>query len=168
MHTLIYALVRVDKDAQYPEDEALGSAKTIFDGLVGIGEYAEPVFDYYTTFDDHSSSVSGPNRYGEKQSAVPITEPEGARMLHYGWKGTRLDFERSLSDVKELLEKLDDDEIMEDKEFIRNKFYRLGQYRGSEIRLYSDVHGGIRRRSTLDRALEDTEDLWIVPADVHF
>ena len=39
---------------------------------------------------------------------------------------------------------------------------------GPTVFLYSEYANGIRHREQLDRVLEASEELWIVPADVHF
>ena len=168
MHDIIYALVEVDPDDEYPEDAALGQGKSVFDELVGIGAHAEPVFDYYTTFDDDSSNVSGPGRYGEKPNALPVDSHGGARMLYNGWKWTCKRFEKNLDEVRSKLDELSNEEVMSDKDFVRNKMYRVGQYRGSDILLYHQHIGSIRDQRSLDRALDTAENLWIVPADVHY
>lgn len=45
----------------------------------------------------------------------------------------------------------------------------LGQrVRRADGVLYNEYANGIRHREQLDRVLEESEELWIVPADVHF
>jgi len=165
MHTIIYAIVVAES-----KEDALGLGKSVFDQLVGVGQHSTPVFDYYTTFDDHSSTVSGPARYGEKPSAVPINDPRGARMLHRGWKYTKAEFDRNMNNIREGLETYSNEEIREDIDADMVRYYMdcVGQYRGPSIRLYSEHGEGIRNRRNLDQILEGSDDLWIVPADVHF
>jgi len=49
----------------------------------------------------------------------------------------------------------------------RHAFHQVG-YDGPAIFLYTEHGTGIRHRGQLDRLLEESEELWIVPADVHF
>jgi len=89
-------------------------------------------------------------------------------MLYNGWKWTCKRFKKNLDEVRSKLDELSNEEVMNDKDFVRNKMYRLGQYRGSEILLYHAHIGSIRDQRALDRALDNAENLWIVPADVHY
>lgn len=52
MHMVIAALVRAED-----EGAALDEAKSVFDGLAESGD-----FDYYTTFDENGTEVSGRGR----------------------------------------------------------------------------------------------------------
>jgi len=57
---------------------------------------------------------------------------------------------------------------MRDENLTRHAFHQVGAYDGPSILLY-DEHGcGIRHRGQLDRIVEESDDLWVVPADVHF
>jgi hypothetical protein len=44
----------------------------------------------------------------------------------------------------------------------------VSAYDGQTVFLYNEYANGIRHREQLDRVLEESEELWIVPADVHF
>ncbi len=57
---------------------------------------------------------------------------------------------------------------MRDEDLIRHACHQLGAYEGSSIFLYDEFGGGIRYRDRLDTILDGSDDLWIVPADVHF
>ena len=50
----------------------------------------------------------------------------------------------------------------------RHAFDQVGAYDGPTIFLYNEYANGIRHREQLDRVLDESEDLWIVPADAHF
>jgi len=57
---------------------------------------------------------------------------------------------------------------MRDEDLTRHAFHQVGAYDGPSIFLY-DEHGcGIRHRDQLDRIIDESDDLWVVPADVHF
>lgn len=171
MHVLIYALVEVDSNDDHPEDAALGAGKSVFDELVGVGVHNDQIFDYYTTFDDDSSSVSGPARYGERPPALSLDFPRGKRWMHLGWKRTKQQFERNIERVREGFEEHSNEEIREenaDATMIRHYMKQLGEYRGPSIRLYTENGEGVRTRRHLDRVLDKSENLWIVPADVHY
>jgi len=71
----------------------------------------------------------------------------------------------------EALDELSDEEIMRDEDLARHAFHQVGAYEGPSVPMYDQHAMGIRHRDQLDRVLEEEEDsqtLWIVPADVHF
>lgn len=160
---IIYAIV--DASAQ---DEALAAGRAVFDRLVGTTPYGRTVFDYYVTFDTDETAVAGQARWGKRPVAAPVGSQDGAAMLEQGWEATKTEFERNLDCVKEALETLSDDEIMRGVDLSRHAFYRVGAYDGPSIFLYDEYANGIRHRDQLDRVLDEGENLWIVPADVHF
>ncbi len=88
-------------------------------------------------------------------------------MLNRGWKATKNEFERNLQRVKEALDELSTEEIMRDENLAHHAFHQVGAYDGPTIFLYTEHATGIRHREQLNRVLEESEDLWIVPADVH-
>jgi len=57
---------------------------------------------------------------------------------------------------------------MRDENLARHAFHQVGAYDGPTIFLYNEHGTGIRHREQLDRLLAESEELWIVPADVHF
>jgi hypothetical protein len=57
---------------------------------------------------------------------------------------------------------------MRDEDLARHAFHQVGAYDGPTVFLYNEYANGIRHREQLIRVLEESEDLWIVPADVHF
>ncbi|PSP88982.1 hypothetical protein BRC87_08510 [Halobacteriales archaeon QS_4_66_20] len=61
-----------------------------------------------------------------------------------------------------------DEEIMRDEDLARHAFHQVGAYDGPTIFLDNQYANGIRHREQLDRLLEESEEFWIVPADVHF
>ncbi|EMA27513.1 hypothetical protein [Haloarcula japonica] len=163
MHMVIYALVE-----ESTHDDALASGKSVFDRLVGADPHAGAVFDYHVTFDKEDTSVAGKARWGELPTAAPVDSDAGQDLLERGWEATKEEFERNLERVREALDELSDEEIMRDEDLARHAFHQVGAYDGPTIFLYNEYANGIRHREQLDRVLEESEELWIVPADVHF
>jgi len=163
MHMVIYALVEAST-----HDDALACGKTVFDRLVGADPHASAVFDYYVTFDENDTTVAGKARWGDLPTAAPIDSDDGQDLVERGWEATKEEFERNLERVKEALDEHSDEEIMRDEDLARHAFHQVGAYDGPTIFLYNEYANGIRHREQLDRVLEESEDLWVVPADVHF
>ena len=163
MYMIIYALVEVST-----EDEALAAGKSIFRRLVGAEPHSCTVFDYFVTFDEDDTTVAGKARWGDLPTAAPIDSDDGQDLLERGWEATKEEFERNLDRVKEALDELSDEEIMRDEDLARHAFHQVGACDGPTIFLYNEYANGIRYHEQLDRVLEGSEDLWIVPADVHF
>lgn len=163
MHQIIYALVEAST-----EDDALVKGKATFDRLVGAELEATPVFDYYMTFDNDSSTVAGKARWGEMPVVAPVESDDGEALLERGWEATKDEFERNLDRVSELVEELTTDELMHNKGLARNACHNLGAYRGPSLFLYDESGSGIRHREQLDGVLDSDEQLWILPADVHY
>ena len=93
---------------------------------------------------------------------------EGGELLEHGWEATEEEFQQNLDRVKEALSDLSDEAIMRDQDLARHAFHQVGAYDGPTIFLYDEHASGIRHRDQLDRILNEREELWIVPADVHF
>jgi hypothetical protein len=163
MHMVIYSLVEAST-----HDDALATGKTVFDRLVGADPHAGAVFDYYVTFDEEDTSVAGKARWGELPTAAPVDSNDGQKLLEKGWEATKEEFERNLDRVKDAIEELSDEEIMRDEDLARHAFHQVGAYDGPSVFLYTQHASGIRHREQLDRILEESENLWIVPTDVHF
>ena len=163
MHIVIYTLVEAST-----RDDAVATGKAVFDRLVGANPHAGAVFDYFVTFDQEGTTVAGKARWGDLPVAARVNSDEGQDLLERGWEATKKEFERNLDRVKEALDELSDEEIMRDEDLARHAFHQVGAYDGPSIFLY-DEHGcGIRHRSQLDRIVGESDDLWVVPADVHF
>ncbi len=169
MHTLIYALVRsTDEFEESPEELALETAKLAFDKLVGVGVDNTPVFDYYTTFDDSDSRVSGPARYGDMPAALKVDSEEGQQMLEKAWESTVSAFESNMERVRRQLDELTDEEIMNDVSNSRYLLNTTSRWKGSSVYLYNSHGQGITTERDLNYNLNNTDGLWIVPADAHF
>jgi hypothetical protein len=162
MHKIIYALVEAST-----EDEAVAAGKQAFDRLVGVRPPSGAVFDYYVTFDDETTSVAGKARWGNRPTAAPIDSEAGQELLDRGWESTKTAFERNLKRVKEACNELSDEEIMRDKDLARHAFRQVGASTGLAIALYTEHGAGICDRTQLNRIIDESDSLWIVPADVH-
>lgn len=163
MHMVVYTLVEAST-----RDDALATGKTVFDRLVGAVPHAGAVFDYYVCFDANETTVAGTARWGDLPVAAAVESEEGEELLERGWEATKDEFQRNLDRVKEALDKRSDEEIMRDVDLARHAFHQVGAYDGPSVFLYDEHGSGIRHRGQLDRILEESENLWIVPADVHF
>ena len=163
MHMVIYALVEAST-----QNDALATGKTVFDRLVGADPHSSAVFDYYVSFDEENTTVAGKARWGDLPAAAPVDSDDGQDLLDQGWEATKEEFERNLERVKEAIDELSDEEIMRDEDLARHAFHQVGAYDGPSVFLYDQHATGIRHREQLGRILEESEDLWIVPADVHF
>ena len=103
-------------------------------------------------------------------------------MVREGMEITRREFNEKLAKIREGLAKYTADELFEgeskrfpkdtDLFLFRHNCYGAGQYSGPDIWLYDRFGGGIQSQrmldSTLDEKLNDGEQFWVVPADVHF
>jgi hypothetical protein len=101
-------------------------------------------------------------------TAAPVDSNDGQELLEKGWEATKEEFERNLDRVKDAIEDLSDEQIMRDEDLARHAFHQVGAYDGPSVFMYDEHANGIRHRAQLDRILDESEDLWIVPADVHF
>lgn len=163
MHMVIYTLVEAST-----RDDAVATGKAVFDRLAGADRHAGAVFDYYVCFDEEGTSVAGRARWGDLPVAAPVDSDEGQELLERGWDATKSEFQRHLDRVREALDELSDAEIMRDENLARHAFHQVGAYDGPSIFLYDEHRSGIRHRGQLDRIVDESDDLWIVPADVHF
>lgn len=177
MHMIIRAVVYA---ASYKE--ALEKGKVIFKRLTEEGA----PFDYFVTFDEEGSVVSGKGRWGNLPAVSLVTSRMGQKLIRNGMKWTKESFIRSLQTLRKVLGEKTDEEIFEDElddAMFRYRCYNAGQYEGSEIYLYDNDGSGIRT----PKHLEDTLNKWqclyeeqgkkspykdlgvyVVPADVHF
>jgi hypothetical protein len=178
----MHIVIRVLTAATTPE-EALDNAKNTLETLVGDGG----PFDYFTTFDEEGTIASGKGRYGAIPAVLEADSTAGKAMIREAMRYTRKQFKDSMSRIRKA-SRYTDDELMneapnpkrkkvakEDLSIIRHYFYRVGQYTGSEIMLYSGDGSGIRNQTDLANALDnygsplnDGERFYVVPADVHF
>jgi hypothetical protein len=162
MHQVIYAIVGAQT-----RDDALGIARGCFDRLVGATAESSAEFDYYVTFDE-DVRVAGKARWGELPIVAQLNSTDGRELLAKGWNATKAEFERNLGEVREALDELNDDEIMNDEDFVRCRCADLGAYAGPSVYLYDEFGSGIRTPKDFVWACKDLDKPWIVPADVHY
>lgn len=100
-------------------------------------------------------------------------------MINSAWKGQQEEFLRNIQNLRKAVEKYSDEKLFaaqmdtsEENTLITPRMFRyvchsLGQYEGSEIYLYDSDGCGITDKEYLGRCLQN-ENMWVVPADVHF
>jgi len=182
MHMVIRAIVHA-RD----EEEAMEKAKRVFEGLVKADR-----FDYYTTFDDTSSKMSGPARWGPLPPVARADSKEGKRLIEEGMTYTWEDFKYYIAKVRRLLREFSDRELFEeepeevksiamglksdedllsDLRLIDIYLKHAARVRGPTAWLYDGEGYPITNRRCLRIALEPREKgtrAYVVPADVHY
>ena len=170
MHMVIRAIVYAQD-----EKEGLEKAKTIFEGLCeGAGSH----FDYYQSFDEEGTPVSGKGRWGELPGIALVDSPEGKKLIEEGMWATKKEFMTHLKIVRDVLASKSDAEIFGvefDAEMFRYRCYCLGESEGPSVWLYDNNGEGVRTEERLTDTLrkwdsDEYKDLkvFVVPADVHF
>lgn len=158
----IYAIVEASSEVN-----ALDQATEVFEPL--IGEKREPgtVFDglqLYTQTDNEDARQSGSE---DLPAAAPVDSDVGQELLERGLEATKEKFERTIEDARDALDNLSVEEIQQNKDSARQTFHRLSATKGPMIFLYHE-QGGIRHRKQLEKLLDNSDELWIVPANVHY
>lgn len=179
----MHMVIRVLSYGENKKD-ALSKAKNILDGL--CGEDGQP-FDYYTTFDDNTSQVSGKARWGEIPCICEADSKEGKKLIDDGMQYTKEAFLENIKIARKVLKEKTDKQIFEnsdwDKDMIKYRFHCLGAYRGANIFLYDQDGEGIRDPKHLENILKkwsciyekegkqnpyQDKKLYVIPADVHY
>jgi len=106
----MHKVIRVMVYAEDPED-AMAKAKEILDQLT---ENQQP-YDYYCTFDDENTIVSGKARWGELPVAAKYDSDEGKKLVDEGWKFTEEAFMNSIEKVRLGLNKFTYEELMDER-----------------------------------------------------
>ena len=127
---------------------------------------AIPSLNQDSSFDDDETAVAGTARWGDLPVVASVDSKDGTGLLKRGWDATEEEFQRNLDRAKEALDELSDEAILRDEDLARHAFHQVGAYDGPSVFLY-DEHGSVRHRDQVDRLLDESDDLWIVPADVH-
>lgn len=99
---------------------------------------------------------------------APVDSADGEELVERGWTATKQEFERNLDRVRAAVNEFSSDDFMHDKSLARHACYNLGAYCGPSLYLYTEFGDAIRNREHLDHVLNADEQLWIVPADVHY
>ncbi len=170
IHKVIRAIVYAKT-----KEEALNKAKEIFEKLCN-----EKIYDYYTTFDDDNSTISGKARWGNLPAVVSANSKKGKQLINEGMEATYKEFKHYLHKIKEVLLKFTTEQLFEAK-LERYFFGCVSGYAGHTIWLY-DQHGeGITNFGHLSNILNKwknfykkaqnpyrNQKIWVVPADVHY
>lgn len=177
MHMVIRAIVYAPT-----REEGLSKAKSIFENMCGEGR----VFDYFTSFDDDSSPVSGPKRWGKLPVIAEADSKEGKKLINQAMKYTFENFFEAMKLIKKNIRKFSDKELFEENvkdDMFRYRCYCVGEYRGPNIWLYDNDGEGIRNYGHLRNVLNkwksvyknekkpnpyENDKIWVVPADVHY
>lgn len=159
MHMIIRAIVYAKDIAQ-----AKSKAESIFRRMSGEGQE----FDYYNLF----SNPYAEQRWGKKDTVYLADSKEGKELIEEGMKATEADFKIHISKVRAILRRNKVPSKLMKKSDFRYHCHCIGEYRGSDVWLYDDDGEGIRDREHLRLVLtswnENRENIYVVPADVHF
>ena len=162
MHMVIRVIVYASS-----QEEALKKGKKVLSKLC-----EEEKFDYYATFDEEGLVVAGKDRWGNLPVVAKLSSKEGKKLISEGFCAMRKEFYRCLNKIRKYLKENSNKQLFEDTSLFRYYCYCLGQYSGSEIWLYNNDGEGIRNTRELKWALNpesiSKENIWVVPADVHF
>lgn len=159
MHMVIRAVVPAESG-----NEAMGKASSVFDNLVEFD-----VFDYYTTFDETNPTMSGRARYGELPTVRQIESDEGRKLVEDGWFFQQEEKTENIIRIRELMDKYSLDELVDtNPEMFQYYCYLVGQYKGSSIFLYNEWTEAISTITQYEDIWEKEEQMWVVPADVHY
>ena len=163
-------------------EDGLVNVKGILDRLCGEDRF----FDYYTTFDNDTSRMSGKARWGNLPAISKVDSKEGKKLIDEGMEKTKRDFLEGLKIVRRVLKKKTDINIFKsryDKDMVKHRFWKLGQYEGDCVWVYDNDGSGIREFKHLKNVLNKWEclyekrkkenpykgmDIWVVPVDVHY
>jgi len=128
------------------KEEAFDKAKSILDGLCG----EDKPFDYYSTSDDDFSRWQG-------QKIMRVKSKKGKELVNKIMQYTKENFLESLKIVKRAIRKHTNEELFEGSDYLfKYRCSCLGQYKGSDIRLYDNDGQGIRD----NKHLKDTLTKW--------
>ena len=172
MHMIIQVILPASN-----KEEALDMAKPVFDGITGEGK----PFDYYQTFDEPGTVVSGKGRYGAVPAVLKVSTKAGMKMVNQGFAATRGEFLHNIARIRKSLIKYTDEQLFGEGEITntdldltlaRHNMYNAGKYDGSSVWQYDQWGSGIRTprelKSAMNVELKKGESLYVVPADVHF
>lgn len=165
MHMLIRVLVPA-----IDATKAVDAARFSLDRLIGIGEGASTVFDYYKTLDESTARYRDYPRYGGLDLAHRLSSVTGEQLLDDAVEAQTTWFVETVATLREKLDRLDSAEVMDDVDLARYDCYPLGQFAGPSVWVYDEHGAGLRSRAAVDRYIadRDPDSLWVVPADVHY
>lgn len=119
---------------------------------------------------DTAARFRNHRKYGQLDAVLSLESETGQQMLEDAVDAQEHWFVDTLEELREKLDVLDPTEVMTDVDLARFDCYRLGQFAGPSVWVYDEHGAGLRSRSAVDEYVErhDDDDLWIVPADVHY
>lgn len=161
MHQIIYVLVRSKDNSQ---SAALYQAKSALDTIVHERSNG---FDYYTTFDNKDSTVSGKARYGEKPTVTSLDSEEGSEMFEEAKQNQWQHFQDAMDTLRKHVNEDSDYQIYGDS---MSLFWinEIGEKR--YVKLFTELGDKLSNDSKINTYLEgcNDEDVYIIPADVHY
>lgn len=173
MHQLIYGLV-------YESTHADGLERAKHDVFQPLVE--ERVFDYFVTFEEDGHGVAGRDRWGELPAVVQADSRHGQQLINRGWNATVQEYRRGFTRVEDFLAEYEPREFWTDADLYTRyqlDFHRIGEFHGPGTFLYDQDGEGIRHEAHLEHvqnywqehhseAFYENQDLYVVPADVHY
>lgn len=146
---------------------------------IKLDKFILEYFDYWTTFDEENTTVSGKARYGELPPIVELSSEKGQKLLKDGMKATKKDILKGIKEIRKAFEEKTDEEIyntLEDEYTVRAQMDNLGRFISPtywvyDITVYSHFDRVGNEKSlqrTLDHAEKHNNKLWIIPVDVHY
>lgn len=163
-----------------PADAVATAKQEVFRPLVARG-----TFDYYVPFDADGRGVAGSDRWGDYPVVARADTDDGRNLIEDGWRYTVQEYKDSFDTVEEFLDNHERTAFWEDGDVHRQyhyAFHKIGEYEGPHTYLYDEAGQGIRDHGHLqmiENAYEDLidetmdnpyrdQDLYVVPADVHY
>jgi len=169
---LIHQLIRCIVYGESKET-AVAQARTNLEQLTKDGR----PYDYFVTFeeDEPTCGVAGRDRFGDLPAAVEADSEKGQELVEQGWEHQREAYKNALEKIDEFFESADEPtKVVEEthEELIRHQMMKLGRYRGPPVFFYDHYGSGLTTKEDLDVALDapnsENQNIWIVPADVHY
>ncbi len=163
MHQIIYAIVEAESS-----DRAFEMAEEIFDGLVGV-DHRNPSFDYYTTFDEEDTTVSGEARFGERPTIASLASDEGSEMFERAKQNQWERFKDRIQTIEDAIQEKSYAGLYDDR-MLRRDLRSAGGGQNVNTILFGRHGSPLQSDQRIQREIEDSdpEELWIIPADVHF
>lgn len=102
-----------------------------------------------------SATASGP---------APADSQQGAELLESAIEETEEVFRENLETVRNSIECYGEDEILQNKDFVRDRFLSIGAFVGPAVRVYTHQARPLRCRDELAKYRATHDSLWVVAA----